>query len=124
VRIDLTAPAPPGLAFRGEREDLEDLLGNLAENACKYGGGLVEITARALPDQRIELVVEDDGEGLTTDQAIAALKRGVRLDESAPGTGLGLSICDELARAYGGSLTLERSGLGGLRARLELPGAD
>jgi signal transduction histidine kinase len=124
VRIDLTEPAPPGLAFRGEREDLEDLLGNLAENACKYGGGLVEIAARALPDQRLELVVEDDGEGLTSDQAISALKRGVRLDESAPGTGLGLSICDELARAYGGSLTLERSGLGGLRARLDLPGID
>lgn len=125
IRIDL-APIPPGIAFRGEREDLEDLVGNLAENACKYGGGLVEIAveARTAPEAgppMVRIVFDDDGEGLSDAEAITALKRGVRLDESAPGTGLGLSICDELARAYGGSLSLERSPLGGLRARLDLP---
>jgi signal transduction histidine kinase len=123
--VKLTAgPVPDGLAFRGEREDLEDLFGNLAENAAKYGGGLVEVTVEQPAPGRMVLIIDDDGEGLSDAQAITALKRGVRLDETAPGTGLGLSICDELARAYGGSLNLERSPLGGLRARLELPAAD
>ena len=125
VRIDLVVPPPAGLAFRGEREDLEDLIGNLAENACRYGGGLVEIAVNpAAGPPRIAILIDDDGDGLTDQQAITALKRGVRLDQTAPGTGLGLSICEELARAYGGSLTLERSPLGGLRARLDLPAAE
>jgi signal transduction histidine kinase len=72
----------------------------------------------------IEIAIEDDGEGLDDQALVAARKRGARLDESLPGSGLGLSICDELARAYGGSLTLGRSELGGLRARLLLPAAE
>jgi signal transduction histidine kinase len=114
----------PNLVFRGEREDLEDLIGNLAENACKYGGGLVVIRATGQKDGLIMISIEDDGEGLEAEDAIAALKRGARLDESAPGSGLGLSICDELARAYGGSLSLSRSDLGGLQATLYLPAAS
>jgi signal transduction histidine kinase len=122
--VKVTADFPETLVFRGEREDLEDLIGNLAENACKYGGGLVEITAAHIGDNQFEIVFDDDGEGLSGDEAVAALKRGARLDESLPGSGLGLSICDELSRAYGGALHLERSPLGGLRARLVLPSAE
>jgi signal transduction histidine kinase len=122
--VKVSAEFPDDLVFRGEREDLEDLIGNLAENACKYGGGLVEVVASNTGNGQFEIIFDDDGEGLDDDEAVAALKRGARLDESLPGSGLGLSICDELARAYGGSLHLERSPLGGLRARLLLPLAE
>lgn len=122
--VKVIATADPTLIFRGEREDLEDLIGNLAENACKYGGGLVEITAVLSANNQFEIIFDDDGEGLNDDEAVSALKRGARLDETLPGSGLGLSICDELARAYGGVLHLERSPLGGLRARLSLPLAE
>lgn len=122
--VKVTANFPDNLVFRGEREDLEDLVGNLAENACKYGGGLVEINVADLGTGQFETVFDDDGEGLNDAEAVSALKRGARLDETLPGSGLGLSICDELARAYGGELHLERSPLGGLRARLVLPLAE
>lgn len=122
--VKVIAEADAALIFRGEREDLEDLIGNLAENACKYGGGLVEITTISQANGLFEIIFDDDGEGLNDVDAVAALKRGARLDETLPGSGLGLSICDELARAYGGSLNLERSPLGGLRARLSLPLAE
>lgn len=122
--VKVIAVSDPALVFRGEREDLEDLVGNLAENACKYGGGLVEINAVPASNNQFEIIFDDDGEGLSDDEAVSALKRGARLDETLPGSGLGLSICDELARAYGGSLHLERSPLGGLRARLSLPLAE
>jgi signal transduction histidine kinase len=122
--VKVTAVSQSNLIFRGEREDLEDLVGNLAENACKYGGGLVEISAAALGANQFEIIFDDDGEGLNDAEAVSALKRGARLDESLPGSGLGLSICEELARAYGGVLHLERSPLGGLRARLVLPLAE
>ena len=122
--VKVIAEADPGLMFRGEREDLEELIGNLAENACKYGGGLVEITTALTANNQFEIIFDDDGEGLNDDEAVSALKRGARLDETLPGSGLGLSICDELARAYGGALHLERSPLGGLRARLCLPIAE
>ncbi|GBF58204.1 virulence sensor histidine kinase PhoQ [Candidatus Phycosocius bacilliformis] len=122
--VKISAVQEPGLVFRGEKEDLEDLIGNLAENACKYGGGLVEIQARHIAGGQLEILIEDDGEGLEGEALVAAIKRGARLDETLPGSGLGLSICDELARAYGGSLRLDRSELGGLRASLTLPAAD
>ena len=122
--VKVSAKFEDNLVFRGEKEDLEDLIGNLSENACKYGGGLVEIEARLAPSGQIEIIIEDDGEGLEGDALVAALKRGARLDETLPGSGLGLSICDELARAYGGSLKLDRSELGGLRAQLLLPAAE
>jgi signal transduction histidine kinase len=122
--VKVIAEADPTLIFRGEREDLEDLIGNLAENACKYGGGLVEIKAAPVGSNQFEIIFDDDGEGLSDDEAVSAIKRGARLDETLPGSGLGLSICDELARAYGGILHLERSPLGGLRAKLSLPLAE
>jgi signal transduction histidine kinase len=112
----------PELAFRGERQDLEDLVGNLMDNACKWARRDVRVTASAAEGGAWRLCVEDDGPGLSEAEREQALARGVRLDEQAPGTGLGLAIVSDLARAYGGALTLDASELGGLRAQLDLPG--
>ena len=112
---------PDNLVFRGERRDLEEMVGNLLDNACKWAAGEVRLSAR-VSDGRLRVVVEDDGPGIAEADMETALKRGERLDEQVPGTGLGLSIVDELAGAYNGSLTLGRSPLGGLRAALDLPG--
>lgn len=112
--------------FRGEQQDLEELCGNLIDNACKWAGSVVEITVRPLDDggsarKMFELIVEDDGPGLSEAERKEAVKRGKRLDETVPGTGLGLSIVVELAALYGGRLELDRSQLGGLKTRLVLP---
>ncbi|HBU62133.1 MAG: ATP-binding protein [Oceanicaulis sp.] len=108
------------IVFRGEKQDLEELLGNLIDNACKWAASAVTVSA-SLRDGQLYLCVEDDGPGLTPEQSQAVLARGVRLDEQAPGTGLGLAIVVDLARAYEGALELDRSGLGGLKACLWLP---
>ncbi len=109
------------LAFRGERQDLQEILGNLLENASKWAKGRVRVTAGPVAAGRMLVTVEDDGPGLPADQRDAVLKRGTRLDEEAPGSGLGLSIVDELVKSYGGKLTLGVAPLGGLEVRLELP---
>jgi signal transduction histidine kinase len=123
VRIDWDAPDE--LEFAGERQDLLEMAGNVLENACKWSRGRVRALAEAAPDpRRFVLTVEDDGPGLPPEMRAAVLKRGERLDENAPGSGLGLSIVDELARAYGGRLTLTESSLGGLKIVLDLPQAE
>ena len=112
---------PPDAAFPGERQDLEEMIGNLSENAAKWGRARLRITVRTPPD-RLVLRIEDDGPGLSPDQAPLALMRGARLDElGAPGAGLGLAIVADLAALHGGELRLERSDLGGLAAILDLP---
>ena len=121
---DIDWDAPDDLWFQGERQDLLEIAGNAIENACKFSRGRVRVRAEGLGDERLALVIEDNGPGLTPDQRVAMLKRGERLDESAPGSGLGLSIMDELARAYGGSLTLGEAALGGLRLEFVLPRAE
>ena len=108
------------ILFRGEKQDLEELLGNLIDNACKWAASKVTVEA-SLRDGQLYLCVEDDGPGLTQEQSQAVLARGVRLDEQAPGTGLGLAIVVDLARAYDGALELDRSQRGGLKACLWLP---
>jgi signal transduction histidine kinase len=113
---------PPGIAFRGERQDLEDLVGNLMDNACKWAAREVRVCAWPGASGVFHITVDDDGPGLSEAERAQALARGVRLDEQAPGTGLGLAIVSDLARAYGGSLDLGESELGGLRAELVLPG--
>jgi signal transduction histidine kinase len=114
--------APDDLFFAGERQDLQEMAGNLMENACKWSRRRVVATAEPAADpRRLRLVVEDDGPGLPPERRAEVLKRGARLDESAPGSGLGLSIVDELARAYGGVIELSESRLGGLRIAIELP---
>ncbi|WP_348272657.1 ATP-binding protein [Pannonibacter tanglangensis] len=116
----------PGIRFRGEQQDLEDLAGNLIDNACKWADMRVEVTARLLPGATpertlFEIIVEDDGPGLTEAERREAVKRGRRLDESVPGTGLGLSIVADLVALYGGSFELGEAEIGGLKARLVLP---
>jgi signal transduction histidine kinase len=119
--------APPGLRFRGESQDLADLVGNLLDNAGKWAHSRVEVSAaRPAPDasgRSYFLVhIDDDGPGLDAAARDAAIERGRRLDESRPGSGLGLSIVVDLAANYGGNLELSESSLGGLRATLRLPG--
>jgi signal transduction histidine kinase len=116
--------AEDGLAFLGERQDLQEIAGNLLENACKWCRELVTVIAEPLDEDRFRLIVEDDGRGLKPEQRAEVLKRGARLDESAPGSGLGLAIVDELARAYGGSLELGDASIGGLKIMLTLPQAS
>jgi signal transduction histidine kinase len=108
--------------FRGERGDLDELVGNLLENAAKWCKSRVKVKVSRL-DDGVELIVDDDGPGLAAEHRAQALERGKRLDEKAPGTGLGLSIVTELADIYGGRFYLEDSPMGGLRARLDLPAA-
>lgn len=116
--------APDELFFLGERQDLMEMLGNLMENACKWRRARVRVIADEDGPGRLRVSVEDDGPGLREDERAAVLKRGERLDESAPGSGLGLAIVDELARAYGGAVTLGDSRLGGLKIELRLPRAE
>jgi signal transduction histidine kinase len=116
--------ADEDLFFLGERQDLLELAGNAMENACKWGHSRVRVRSISDSDEQMTLTVEDDGPGLTQDQMAAVLPRGARLDESAPGSGLGLNIIDELARSYGGGLSLGQSRLGGLLVTLRLPRAQ
>ncbi|MEP7240831.1 MAG: HAMP domain-containing sensor histidine kinase, partial [Devosia sp.] len=112
--------------FRGDESDLEEILGNLLDNACKWSSGKVAVTmvSERIPTGANLLIrVEDDGPGLTEDEGAKVLRRGVRLDEKTPGSGLGLDIVKELVDVYGGSLHLKRSVLGGLLAELRLPAA-
>jgi len=119
--ITLSADVEPGLIFRGERQDLEEMIGNLMDNACKWSGGRVHVSSRRQGDRMLEILIEDDGPGMSEEQAKTALQRGVRLDEQAPGTGLGLSIVADLAKAYEGTVRFDRAELGGLRAVVSLP---
>jgi len=115
---------PEQLWFRGERQDLLEMAGNTMENACKWCAGRVRVTAAVAGPARFSLDIEDDGPGLPPEQYDEVLRRGARLDESAPGSGLGLAIVDELARAYGGAVSLAASAMGGLKVSVALPRAD
>lgn len=113
--------------FRGERQDLEEMVGNLLDNACKWAQSRVSVEVvneRPAPDRQVvRVIVDDDGPGLTPAEREQAAQRGRRLDETKPGSGLGLSIVVELATLYGGSLSLGTAAIGGLRADLTLPAA-
>jgi signal transduction histidine kinase len=122
--VEIDWRAPEDLVFPGERQDLLEIIGNVMENACKYGGGRVRATAAPEGATRMIITISDNGAGLSEAERTEVVKRGERLDESAPGSGLGLSIVDELARAYGGAISLDRSGLGGLEVKIELPRAE
>jgi signal transduction histidine kinase len=121
IAIDVTA----NHAVRCQREDLDEMLGNLLDNACKWARAQVVLSTEVLAaatGERVAILVDDDGPGLATSMREAVLQRGVRADEAAPGSGFGLAIVREIAEVYGGSIALESSALGGLRARLTLPG--
>jgi signal transduction histidine kinase len=116
---------PSAVRFRGERQDLEEMVGNLIDNACKWAANRVEVRVGSVREDgrnAIEIAVEDDGPGLPESARAEMLKRGRRLDETKPGSGLGLSIVVELAGLYRGTLRLDEGRLGGLRAVLNLPG--
>jgi len=119
--VEVDWRAPDDLYFHGERQDLQELAGNVMENACKWCESRVRAEARITSERELTLTVEDDGPGLATKDRAEVLQRGARLDEAAPGSGLGLSIVDELAKAYGGALRLDDSLLGGLKVTLVLP---
>ena len=110
-------------AARVQREDLDEMLGNLLDNACKWARSRVSI-ASMISGDRVVIIVDDDGPGLDPALREAVLQRGVRADEAAPGSGLGLAIVRDLAEVYGGSIALESSTMGGLSARLDLPAAS
>lgn len=120
---------PDDIRFRGERQDLEEMIGNLVDNAGKWARHNVAISIEpiAVTHQRnkkfFRVVIDDDGVGLAPELREAAMRRGRRLDETRPGSGLGLSIVVDLAALYGGALRLDASPAGGLRAELELPQA-
>ena len=112
--------------FRGDEGDLEEMAGNLLDNACKWSNGEIAVTmaSERTPSQQFLVIrIEDNGPGLTEEEAKKVLRRGVRLDEKTPGSGLGLDIVKELVDVYGGSLQLKRSVLGGLLVELRLPAA-
>lgn len=112
--------------FRGDEGDLEEMAGNLLDNACKWSNGKLGISMfaeRGASGPMLLIKIEDDGPGLSEAEAEDVLRRGVRLDEKQPGSGLGLDIVKELVDVYGGSLRLRPSVLGGLLAELRLPGA-
>jgi signal transduction histidine kinase len=119
VLIDLAGDREA--SFRGEQQDLEEMLGNLIDNAALHGGGRVFITVEANADQ-VRVLVEDDGKGIAPEQRSRLFERGERLDTDKPGTGLGLAIVKDVAELYGGSVALDSSeDLGGLLVTLTLP---
>ena len=123
-RVSITVRVPREHVFAGERADLDEMLGNLMDNACKWAKARVEVTSRLEAGGMLAVSVDDDGPGLPADRRDAVLAPGVRLDESTPGTGLGLAVVRDVARLYGGDVRLLDSPLGGLRVDLVLPVAD
>src|SRR3954467_8693069 len=127
IAIDIETPRDT--RFRGERPDLEEMVGNLVDNACKWAQSRVAVEVlseradSAAAASTLRVVVDDDGPGLTPSERERVARRGNRLDETKPGSGLGLSIVVDLAALYGGALTLGTAPIGGLRAELVLPAA-
>jgi len=128
--IAITLECPDAIRFQGEKQDLEEMIGVLLDNACKWGRS--EVSVRVLPSplpsgrpgpRLMRIEIDDDGPGVAADQRAKLGKRGVRLDESKPGTGLGLSIVIDFAQSYRGRFALDQSPSGGIRAVLELPQA-
>lgn len=122
--LTISLACPDGLRFAGERQDFEEIAGNLLDNACKWATTGVTVEAEAIRGPaggRLRLVIEDDGPGLSSAERGAVMRRGARIDESVPGSGLGLSIVSELVELYRGSLALSATPGGGLRVEIELP---
>jgi signal transduction histidine kinase len=118
--LEIKVDVSPEHSIRGQREDLDEMLGNLLDNACKWAKSAVNVQSLR-ENGNIVILVDDDGPGIPPEMRDVVLQRGVRADEAAPGSGLGLSIVRDLAEVYGGTISLENSPKGGLRARLQLP---
>ena len=130
IELDVPEPTDPAdadLVFAGEEQDLQEMLGNLLDNACKWARHKVRVQAQALPRGKaggqVLVRIEDDGSGIDESLRLQVMSRGVRADESVPGSGLGLAIVADLVALYGGRLELGRSALGGLKVELLLPSA-
>lgn len=121
--LEIAATISPDLCVRVQREDLDEMLGNILDNACKWANSKIALQASTVGD-RLLITVDDDGPGLAAALRNVVLERGVRIDEAAPGSGLGLAIVRDLSEIYSGSISLDDSPLGGLRARLSLPAVD
>jgi len=134
--LSIEVEADAAHVVRVEREDLDELVGNLLDNACKWARRSVTLNVGVSPEtartstsartrrgRRLSITVADDGPGLTDEQRARIGKRGLRLDETKPGSGLGLSIVMDLAQSYRGSCELARAPKGGLAVHLELPAA-
>jgi signal transduction histidine kinase len=125
--VAIKLACPEALRFQGEKQDLEEMLGNLLDNACKWSRATVWLTVAPIasenrgPSRTLSVTVEDDGNGLSAEQRAKIGTRGIRLDETTPGSGLGLSIVTDIAGSYRGTLALDASPHGGLLVRLELP---
>lgn len=123
--IELEKSCVDGLTFRGDRADLEEMVGNLLDNACKWAESRVKISAtQGAQSGRLRIVVVDDGPGLSEEQKRRVLERGERMDESKPGSGLGLGIVKEISALYGGTFSLDRAPEGGLQVTLDLPSVE
>ncbi len=120
--LSIAEEVADGLVFRGEHEDLNEVVGNLLDNACKWARQEIRIGAAA-DEEQLAVWVEDDGPGLSAEDRERAVRRGARLDETAQGSGLGLAIVRDIADLYGGALRLDQSELGGLRTTIRLPAA-
>jgi signal transduction histidine kinase len=120
---------PQDAKFRGEKQDLQEMVGNLLDNACKWAESEVNVhvamdkAAKSAAARQLIVLVDDDGPGLSSSELETVIKRGKRLDESKPGSGLGLSIVADLSEMYYGNFVLQRAPSGGVRARLTLPAA-
>lgn len=119
-RLSIDLRVDEGDMFRGQRDDLDEMLGNLLDNACKWATSHVVVTS-SRDGSRLTIDVDDDGHGLDETQMESVMRRGAREDEVAAGSGLGLAIAKDLAEIYGGALALSHSPEGGLRATLHLP---
>jgi len=118
--ITIDAECDDAVYFRGERQDLEEMAGNLIDNASKWAASRVRVRCHK-HGARLTIIIEDDGPGLTQEERARVGERGGRLDESMPGSGLGLAIVRDISKLYGGFLVLDASPLGGVMVRLELP---
>lgn len=121
IKIEIAGPAE--VAFRGERQDLEEMLGNLMDNGCKWAKSRVAIKIERHGDRAV-IEVEDDGPGLSPEERSQLFQRGHRLDEAVPGSGLGLAIVRDIAELYGGNVSLDKAARGGLRVALALPAVE
>jgi signal transduction histidine kinase len=126
--LTVDVAVPPDYDARCQREDLDEMIGNVLDNACKWARTRVRITSDVVGDSgkdgMVAIAIDDDGPGIEPAMRDAVLQRGVRADEASPGSGLGLAIVRELAEVYGGSVLLTASPLGGLRATVRLPSAS
>ena len=120
--LSFTITSPPEHVVRAERSDVDEILGNLVDNACKWTRRRVAVASELCADH-VVITVDDDGAGIPTTMREVVLQRGVRLDEAAPGSGFGLAIVRDLVEIYGGSFTLDETPDGGTRARVRLPRA-